>query len=81
MMELRRFDEPSLIRALSQLPRSLRVVFAAAAAERLLPAYMSWSHLTGQGDALTMAALLDRLWLDLQGDKWMAASCKRTSTR
>jgi uncharacterized protein YjaG (DUF416 family) len=45
------------------------VVFAAACAERLLPAYISFSHRTGRGDPTTLTAILERLWLDAQGDR------------
>lgn len=34
-----RFDETALVAALERLPRAHRVVFAAACAERLMPAY------------------------------------------
>jgi uncharacterized protein YjaG (DUF416 family) len=57
------FDEQALRGQLERLPPRLRAVFAAAAAERLLPAYVR--HGTEQ-DRATLAALLDNLWTDLE---------------
>jgi uncharacterized protein YjaG (DUF416 family) len=68
-MGILNFDEQMLVRDLDRLPPPLRVVFAAASAERLLPTYMSFSRRTGRGDAKTLTAILERLWLDMQGNR------------
>jgi uncharacterized protein YjaG (DUF416 family) len=69
MTTLLRFNERVLVEVLDRLRSPLRVVFAAASAERLLPAYASFSRRTGRGDATALAAVLERLWLDLQGNR------------
>jgi hypothetical protein len=48
-MTILRFDETQLVRNLEQLPPLIRVVFAAMCAERLRPAYLAFSTLTGRG--------------------------------
>jgi uncharacterized protein YjaG (DUF416 family) len=62
------YNEQELIRRLEQLSPTLRAVFAAACAERLLPAYFSFSEQTGKGDSSQLAMILERLWADLQGN-------------
>ena len=62
-------NEQSLVTELERLPSPFRVVFAAASAERLLPAYVAFSRQTGRGDAPTLTAVLERLWLDAQGNR------------
>jgi uncharacterized protein YjaG (DUF416 family) len=68
-MGILRFSEQLLVKELERLPSPFRVVFAAASAERLVPAYTSFSRRTGRGDATTLAAVLERLWLDVQGNR------------
>lgn len=63
-----RFDEEDLLRQCDQLPESLRVAFAAACAERLLPACEKYSVRTGQGQSVRLAKILARLWDDLEGN-------------
>lgn len=63
-----RFDEGGLIRQLQLLSPRLRVAFAAACAERLLPAYARFAERSGQGAPGELASMLERLWLDLEGD-------------
>jgi hypothetical protein len=62
------FDADGLLRQLTQLTPRLRAAFAAACAERLLPAYVQFGERTGRGDAVELAALLQRLWRDLEGE-------------
>lgn len=64
-----RFNEQALVKELDRLPSPLRVVFAAASAERLLPAYTRFSRRTGRGDATALTAILERLWQDIQGSR------------
>lgn len=68
-METLHFSEQWLINKLDRLPPPLRVLFAATAAERLLPAYLSYSRLTGRGDPTALSAALDRLWRDIEGQR------------
>lgn len=67
-MSLIHYNEQELVRRLEQLSPKLRVVFAAACAERLLPTYFSFSERTGNGDPSRLAMILERLWVDLQGN-------------
>lgn len=66
-MGILRFDEALLKRELSRIPVSLRVVFAAAVAERLLPIYAAFSRKTGRGDPQSLMEILERLWGDIDG--------------
>ncbi len=66
-MGILRFNEESLKLALSRIAAPLRVVFAAAVAERLLPAYVTFSHKTGRGNPDLLTQILERLWGDIDG--------------
>jgi uncharacterized protein YjaG (DUF416 family) len=66
-MEILRFDKSELARELEQLSPRRRVAFAAACAERLLPAYAHFSQRTGRGDPGRLATILDRVWGDATG--------------
>jgi uncharacterized protein YjaG (DUF416 family) len=61
-------NEDQLIRNLEQLPRPLRVIFAATCAERLLPAYLNFSDLTEGAAPETLTRALARLWEDIDGN-------------
>jgi hypothetical protein len=63
------YDEKQLLGQLERLPAQHRAAFAAACAERLLPAYTAFSARTGRGDPATLTRLLERLWADLAGDQ------------
>ncbi len=63
-----RFDETQLVGILNRLDTEGRVAFAAACAERLLPAYVAFSNRTGRGEPATLRSILTRLWDDLAGD-------------
>jgi uncharacterized protein YjaG (DUF416 family) len=63
------FSEQWLIKKLDELPAPLRVLFAATAAERLLPAYLNYSRLTGRGNPAALSAALERLWRDIEGQR------------
>jgi uncharacterized protein YjaG (DUF416 family) len=69
MTTLLRFDEAQLVKMLDRLPRELRVVFAAACAERLLPAYAAFSERAGRGDPTALRHSLTLLWDDLGGSR------------
>jgi uncharacterized protein YjaG (DUF416 family) len=64
-----RFEEAQLVRMLDRLPGDLRVVFAAACAERLLPAYAIFSGRAGRGDFAALRHSLTLLWEDLDGNR------------
>lgn len=66
------FNEMNLVNELAALPARLRVAFAAACAERLLPAYARFSTKTGRGDPAKLGAIIDRVWHDIGGDKMKA---------
>jgi len=68
-MGILRFNEESLKTDLNRIAVRLRVVFAAAVAERLLPAYVTFSHKTGRGNPHLLTEILDRLWRDIDGIK------------
>jgi uncharacterized protein YjaG (DUF416 family) len=68
-MGILRFNEESLKTELNRIAVPLRVVFAAAVAERLLPAYVSFSHKTGRGNPHLLIEILERLWRDIDGMK------------
>jgi uncharacterized protein YjaG (DUF416 family) len=52
---------------LDRMAVPLRVVFAATAAERLLPAYVHFSHRAGRDNPYLLTEILERLWRDIQG--------------
>jgi hypothetical protein len=68
-MGILRFNEESLKAELNRIAVPLRVVFAAAVAERLLPAYVTFSHKTGRGNPHLLTQILERLWRDIDGIK------------
>jgi len=68
-MGILRYNEELLRTELDRIAMPLRVVFAAAAAERLLPAYVSFSHSAGRGNPNLLTEILDRLWRDIDGIK------------
>lgn len=61
------FDEHGLRGPIESLPAGLRLAFAAACAERLLPAYREFSIATGREDASLLAGILAELWRDASG--------------
>jgi uncharacterized protein YjaG (DUF416 family) len=68
-MEILKLNGVSLKRELDRVAVKLHVVFAAAVAERLLPAYATFSHKTGRGNPHLLTEILDRLWRDIDGAK------------
>ncbi len=71
-----RFDEKTLTAALERLPQPLRAAFAAACAERLMPAYDAFSRSSGRGDPIALREILSRLWDDLAGNAMTSAELK-----
>jgi uncharacterized protein len=65
MNALLRFDEAQLVGMLERLSCSFRVVFAAACAERLLPAYAAFSETARRGDPTVLRHSLTALWNDI----------------
>ncbi len=63
-MSVIEFSRTQLIKKLERLPPLRRVIFAATCAERLLPAYITFSDLRGQGDPDAVTLILARLWED-----------------
>lgn len=68
-MDLLRYNEHELLLALEGLPAHLRVAFAALCAERLMPAYLTFSRKTGRGKPRVLVANLERLWRDIEGSE------------
>ncbi len=68
-MTVLHYDEAGLVGALGRVSAQLRAAFAAACAERLLPAYVAFSARTGRGDPAALAEILERIWKDVLGDK------------
>lgn len=67
-MKICRFNEQQLVEELAQIPPLQRAMFAAACAERLLPAYAAFADQTGFGDLPRLRTVLERVWRDLEGD-------------
>src|SRR5690349_8253068 len=63
------FDETALLRELARLATRSRAAFAAACAERLLPAYERFSRRAGRGDPVALSRILARVWEHLLGDE------------
>ncbi|MFO0758498.1 MAG: DUF416 family protein [Byssovorax sp.] len=61
---MRTFDESNLIAALERLPAPLRVVFAAACAERQMPAYRRFEAQNGQDAPNALDRALADAWMD-----------------
>jgi uncharacterized protein YjaG (DUF416 family) len=68
MMSIIRFSSAHLTRELDRLLPQLRVIFAATCAERLVPAYSTFSDLARQGEPETVTRSLARLWEDIAGE-------------
>ena len=68
-MGILRYNEELLKKELNRMAVPLRVVFAAAVAERLLPAYVTFSQKTGRGNPHLLTEILERLWRDIDGIK------------
>jgi uncharacterized protein YjaG (DUF416 family) len=64
----RRFNERELAESIEGLPEPARAAFAAACAERLLPAYHKFSARSNRGDPRILEQILTRLWTDLSGE-------------
>jgi hypothetical protein len=62
------FDEKRLVGELEQLSDRFRSIFAAAAAERLLPAYSSFAAREPSDGFIDLLRPLERLWSDLEGN-------------
>jgi uncharacterized protein YjaG (DUF416 family) len=60
-------DEKELWRQLERLPNRLRVVFAAACAQRQVPNYVRFSKATGQGNPAVLIGALSCLWDEPEG--------------
>jgi uncharacterized protein YjaG (DUF416 family) len=67
-MAFRGFNEMELAERIEELPRPVRAAFAAACAERMLPAYHRFSARSNRGDPRILEQILTRLWTDLSGE-------------
>lgn len=64
-----KLDEMMLVSELRRLPASLRVAFAAACAERQMPAYRLFHAQTGGGDPEALERALEDVWSEPTPDK------------
>jgi uncharacterized protein YjaG (DUF416 family) len=71
----------ALRRRLDQLDPAGRAAFAAACAERLLPAYRRFHEQTGRGEPQALAVALATLWRQLAGQEVPAAELERQARR
>lgn len=62
-----RYDEPALAAELDQLSPAARTAFAAACAERLLPAYRQYLEGGGSGDVGTVEGAIRTAWEAVSG--------------
>jgi uncharacterized protein DUF416 len=76
-----RFDKEQLMRQLERLSPQLRAAFAAACAQRLLPAYAHFTQRTGREDPNELGWMLERLWDDLEGDPMSAEEVQQSIDR
>jgi uncharacterized protein YjaG (DUF416 family) len=77
----RRFDEQQLRMRLAALPRQRRVVFAAACAQRLLPSYERYQARRNADAPNEIAAILERIWRDVCGERIGAEELQRLIDR
>ena len=68
-MSFLRFSRVQLSNKLEQLPLPLGLIFAASCAERLLPAYITFSELAEHGEPETLMSILARLWRNIGGER------------
>src|SRR4051812_6354813 len=61
------FDKPVLLTQLQTVPAPYRTAFAAACAQRLVPAYLNFVKHTGGQSSARLPSILSRVWEDLQG--------------
>lgn len=61
------------VAGIEQLPNPLGAAFAAACAERMLPAYHKFSARSNRGDPRILEQILTRLWRDLHGEQMSEA--------
>jgi uncharacterized protein DUF416 len=66
-MPIIRFDEKNLVKELNMLPKSLRVAFAAACAQRLVPNYIRYAAMAKKADAAAVLQGLANVWGRLDG--------------
>src|SRR5262245_55148515 len=75
-MTMLRHDEAALVCHLGRLGNDSRVAFAAACAERLLPAYNEFCRRAGRGSRDALAGILEKVWLHLLGNKMSTAQIR-----
>jgi uncharacterized protein YjaG (DUF416 family) len=74
------FDEKKLVRELDQLPIWLRVAFATACAERLLPQFVAYGHqarISGE----ELAQILEAVWASAEAGEVRVPNLKETIER
>jgi uncharacterized protein YjaG (DUF416 family) len=69
---MQKYDEADLVRRLDRLSRNSRIAFAAASAERLLPAFDAFWRRDNAGPA-PLRSILDSVWADASGELSLGA--------
>jgi uncharacterized protein YjaG (DUF416 family) len=76
-MTILRFDKNVLANDLEMLPKNLRVVFAAACAQRLLPSYLRYATIATNANPTAVSQALANLWESVEGSPLNAASLEK----
>ena len=76
-MAILHYNEQQLAADLARIPAPYPAAFAAACAERLLPAYSAFSRRVGRDDFVKLATVLVRLWSDLEGEEMVDEEAKK----
>jgi uncharacterized protein YjaG (DUF416 family) len=80
-MSILRFDEDTLVRELERMGTGARVAFAAASAERLLPAFVSYAQKASRDNSAEPGLLLERLWRVFEGEPMSPGEAQRCMER
>ncbi len=75
------YKEADLVRALARVAVRLRVAFAAACAERLLPAYEDFCKRARRGDQTALSGILKRVWEHLLSQEMTAEQIRTELNR
>src|SRR5262245_10665327 len=76
-----RYEEEDVVRRLAAVDARARTAFAAACAQRLLPAYETYCTRTGRKGFEELARFLDALWTRLVRDNARSHDASKESAR
>jgi hypothetical protein len=80
-MVMSRFDFAQLIEQLREVVPEARAIFAAACAERLLPAYIAYEAAISKMGAAALRRALSQLWEDLSGSTVQVADIEEAAAQ